>query len=309
MVFRTNKIKIFASLLVVFLTFSNVCVFAQKNSSEVASSAFVQGAKAFSSGEWISSIFLLRKAVSYPENNNAETWYMLITAEMYAGEYKNAYQDCELYFKNFPDSPYISYVLYHSGRALFCLGEYEKSILTLSDFCHQYPEHEMYASALYWIAESFFAGYNYDDAKILYKTVVNDYPKDAKAPAAQHRIETIEQSAREEKLLYLLKETGEEYLAAKEEYERQLRTLGAESSGDARRRILDLQKRNSELEKRVSDLNKTNSDLKNQLNAELAKNGDIKQQNSELVSDLKKRAFVVQQLLDEKRKAVESGAK
>lgn len=282
-------------------------VAAQSYTSEVASGAFVQGAKAFSAGEWISSIFLLRKAVSYPENNNAETWYMLITAEMYAGEYKNAYQDCEYYFNNFPGSPYVSYVMYQSGRALFCMGEYERSVLTLSDFCHQYPDHEMYASALYWIAESFFTGYNYDDAKILYQTVVNDYPNDAKASAAQHRIETIAQSAREEKLLYLLKETGEEYLAAKEEYERQLRTIGAENSGDVRRRVLDLQKKISELENKVSDLTKVNSDLKNQLDEEIAKNSDIKQKNKELVSDLKRRVSVVQQLLDEKKNNIESG--
>ena len=94
-------------------------VFAQNSNSGVASVAFVQGAKAFSAGEWMSSIFQLRKAVSYDENNNAETWYMLIAAEMYAGEYKNAFQDCELYLRNFSDSPYSSYVLYHKGRALF----------------------------------------------------------------------------------------------------------------------------------------------------------------------------------------------
>ena len=50
-------------------------VFAQNSNSGVASVAFVQGAKAFSAGEWMSSIFQLRKAVSYDENNNAETWY------------------------------------------------------------------------------------------------------------------------------------------------------------------------------------------------------------------------------------------
>ena len=282
-------------------------VFAQNSDSGLASTAFVQGAKAFGAGEWMSSIFLLRKAVSYSENNNAETWYMLITAEMYAGEYKNAFQDCESYLRDFSDSPYVSHVIYHKGRALFCMGEYEKSVLTLSDFCHQYQDHEMYPSALYWIAESFFAGYNYDEARQLYETVVNEYPDDAKAVASQYRIETIAQSSREEKLLYLLKETGEEYLAAKEEYERQLRLAGAENSGDVRRRIIDLQKKISDLEKNVSDLNKANSELQLKLDEELAKNAEIKKENNAMISELKRRASFAQELLKEKTKGSESG--
>ena len=178
---------------------------AQAYGQNIASAAFLQGTDAFKSGEWMSAVFMLRRAVSYPENCNSDTWDMLITAEMYAGEYKSAYQDCEMFLKDFPDSPYLSYVMYHKGRALFCLGEYERSVIQLSDFCHYYPDHEMYASALFWVAESFFAAYNYSDAEILYSRVVSEFPDDAKAAAAQYRIETIAQNAREEKLLYLLK--------------------------------------------------------------------------------------------------------
>lgn len=274
--------------------------FSQSGEAAVASSAFVQGAKAFGAGEWMSSIFLLRKAASYSENNNAETWYMLITAEMYAGEYKNAFQDCESYLVNFSDSPYVSYVLYHKGRALFCMGEYEKAVMGLSDFCHQYPDHEMYPSALYWIAESFFGSYNYDEAKQLYMAVVNDYPDDAKAMAAQYRIDTISQSSREEKLLYLLKETGEEYLAAKEEYERQLKYSGAESAAEARRRILDLQKKNGDLEREIQDYQHEISELKTKLEIEIGKNEEIKRQNDSMIDDLKRKASLTEDLLRNK---------
>ena len=226
---------------------------------------------------------------------------MLITAEMYAGEYKNAYQDCETYMQNFPESPYDSYVLYHRGRALFCMGEYEKSVLILSDFCHQYPDHEMYPSALYWIAEAFFEAYNYDDAEVLYSAIVNDYSDDAKADSAQYRLEIIKQAAREEKLIYLLKETGEEYLAAKEEYERQLRLSGVDSTSDARRRILDLQRTNADLERRVLELENENEELQEKLNDEIAKNGDIKSGTEFLLSDLKRKAEYTKKLLEEKQ--------
>ena len=222
---------------------------------------------------------------------------MLITAEMYAGEYKSAYQDCEVFLKDFPDSPYLSYIMYHKGRALFCLGEYERSVIQLSDFCHYYPDHEMYASALFWVAEAFFTAYNYSDAEILYSRVVSEFPDDVKAAAAQYRIETIAQNAREEKLLYLLKETGEEYLAAKEEYERQLKLSGSDSAGEARRRIMELQHANAELQKKITLLEQEKNDLSARLDEEKQMNSTIKNENEDMVSSLKQKALWTQELM------------
>ena len=270
---------------------------AQAYGQNIASAAFLQGTDAFKSGEWMSAVFMLRRAVSYPENCNSDTWYMLITAEMYAGEYKSAYQDCEMFLKDFPDSPYLSYIMYHKGRALFCLGEYERSVIQLSDFCHYYPDHEMYASALFWVAEAFFAAYNYSDAEILYSRVVSEFPDDAKAAAAQYRIETIAQNAREEKLLYLLKETGEEYLAAKEEYERQLKLSGSDSAGEAHRRIMELQHANAELQKKITLLEQEKNDLSARLDEEKQMNSTIKNENEDMVSSLKQKALWTQELM------------
>lgn len=302
---KKNVFRPIFAVIIFFFSF-----FASATDSGVASEVFVQGAKALRSGEWVSAVFQLRKAVTYPENNNDGTWYMLIASEMYAGEYKNAFQDSEFYLKEFPESEYISHVLYHKGRALFCLGEYERSVQVLSDFCHQYPEHDMYAAALYWIAESFFAGYHYDEAKVLYETVLNEYPSDAKANAARYRIDTIEQKSREEKLLYLLKETGEEYLAAKEEYERQLKYVGAENSADTRRRLLDLQKSNAELEKKVQDLQKNNDELNTKLAAKLSEEEERRQKSNQFILELKRKAMQAQNLLDEKEaeKAAENNS-
>src|SRR5574344_2362773 len=141
--------KMFVLFVFIFSFFTNL-VFSQSSVEQnVASVAFIQGTTAFKSGEWMSAVFMLRRAVSYPDNFNDDTWYMLITAEMYAGEYKSAYQDCESFLANFPESTYVSYIVYHKGRTLFCLGEYERSVLVLSDFCHFYPDNEMYASALF----------------------------------------------------------------------------------------------------------------------------------------------------------------
>ncbi len=294
--------KRFFKLMFIFISLSQVPVFSQE-ASDVASSAFLQGTTAYRNNEWVSAVFLLRKAVSYPENFNADTYYMLISAQMYSAEYKTALQDCELFLSNFAESPYTSFVVFHKGKALFFLGQYEKSVLQLGDFCHQYPEHEMYASALYWIAESFFASYNYDEAKMIYSRIVSEYSNDSKAPAAQFRLETIEQSAREEKLLYLLKETGEEYLSAKEEYERQLKLADSENSFDVRKRLMDLQRRNSDLEKQVAELNARNSELATQLETEKQLNNRIKNENDDMIESLKQKAWKTQQLLNQRTSA------
>jgi Uncharacterized protein conserved in bacteria len=260
--------------------------------------AFVQGCGAFRAGDWNSAMILLRKAVSYPANNTADAWYMLIASEMYAGEYKSASADCDTFLRSFPASMYAGYIRYQKGRALFYLGEYERSVLLLSDFCHQYPGNEMYASAIFWIAESFYAGYNYDEAKALYERILSDYPSDAKAPAAQYRIETIAQRTREEKLLYLLRKTGEEYLAAKEDYEKQMKMYDSSSAAANVKRISDLQKQNTALKDE-------NDALKTQI-AQLQRAGDISAAaaadgNSEEIARLKAKAREVQSLLDKQK--------
>jgi hypothetical protein len=71
------------------------------------------------------------------------------------------------------------------------MGNYVNAAYYLTEFCHAYPGHEMYAAALFWVAESFFAREQYDEARALYERIVQDFPQDAKRPDAQSRIETI----------------------------------------------------------------------------------------------------------------------
>lgn len=222
--------------------------------NESASSAFIEGCKAYSQGEWASAKFMLKKAVSYKENVNPDTYYMLIAAEINDGDYKVAYNDCNFYLKSFPKSVYYSRICYLKGKVLYSLGEYEKAVITLSDFCHQNQDSELYSYALFYIGESLFAGYQYDEAEAVYKRIITEFPESEKTPAAQYRIESILQRAREEKLLYLLKQTGEEYLSAKEEYEKQLRLYNSESINTTRQKLNEAQLRNEELEKQVADL-------------------------------------------------------
>lgn len=216
--------------------------------------AFQEGLAAYSKGQWESAVFLLKKAAGYAENFNADTYYMLITSEVYAGDNTEALDDCDVFLENFSDSIIKPRVDYLKGRILYSLGDYEKSIIVLSDFCHEYVSDEMYSYALFYIGESLYAGYKYDEASSIYERVVTDFPEAPKATAAQYRLDSISQRSREEKLLYLLKQTGEEYLFAKEEYEKQLRMYNSESVASTKQKLLDAQRKNQDLEQKILEL-------------------------------------------------------
>ena len=97
-----------------------VCLFVSGfiSASESAVSAFVEACKAYSRGDWSDAKFMLRKSVSYKENLNPDTYYMLISAEVYDGDNKNALDDCNFFLENFPDSMYYSRVYYQKGKII-----------------------------------------------------------------------------------------------------------------------------------------------------------------------------------------------
>lgn len=240
-------------LSLIFLSFfSCLFLFSQsvpKNKlTSVESANLRQGADAYKNEDWVSAIFFLRKVVSVPGSANDETYFMLIKSEIYAGEYRQAQGDCEKFLSQFQASPYREYVQYQNGRLLHLLARNEDAILSLSDFCHQNAESELYPLALFWIAECFYDEYNFEPARGLYERVVTDYPACERAPQAQYKLDLIERRAREEKLLYLLKVIGEENLSTREEYERQLRVYALEDESGVKRSLIDAQARIAELE-------------------------------------------------------------
>ena len=229
--------------------------------TQQAEKALVQGFEAYRNEDWTSALFFLRQAVATPAISTDETWYMLIMSEVYAGEYAAANADCERFIKQFSFSQYMPYIQYQKGRCLHYLSQNETAIIVLSDFCHQNPTNPLYASALYWIAEAFFAEYNYESARALYERIVVDFPDDAKVGAAQYRLDSIDQRGREEKLLYLLKVTGEENLAAREEYERQLRQYEAEDRLGLRQQLSASEARVAALERELAAARAENAAL------------------------------------------------
>ena len=228
-----------------------------------------QGFDAYRKNDWTSAMFFLRKAGSSSAGYDPETLYMLVMSEMYATEYKSALSDANLFLQKFASSRYAPYMHFQKGRALHFLGNNEDAVLVLSDFCHQNPKNELYASALYWIAECFYNEYNFDYARSLYERVVQDFPTDAKATDSRYRIEMIAQREREEKLVYLLKVTGEENLAAREDYERQIKLYQTEDKMGLRKSLSDAEARIAELESLLSAEKSNSAMLESQKNEAL----------------------------------------
>lgn len=255
-----HRFRIIFILLAVSFFFSS---YAESVSSVAEKDSAAQGYEAYRAGDWNTAVFLLRKAVSLNSNPASDTLYMLIMAEMHNQDYTGALADTDVFLTKYKDSLYVPYVQYQKGRASYYTGDYDAAVLLLSDFCHENPQNEMYASALFWMAESFYTACRYETARNLYERIVTDFASDAKAPESQYRIETIDQRAREEKLLYLLKKTGEEYLAAKENYEKQLKEYQAEGLVGIQRQLKSEQDKNAALTVENESLKQMNSELKN----------------------------------------------
>lgn len=286
-------------------------VFCQKYSAEQE-----QGFEAFRKNDWASAMFFLRKAGSLPEGFDEETLYLLVMSEINACEYSDALSDVNVFLQSFKKSRYLPYMHFQKGRVLHLLERNEEAVLVLSDFCHLYPDSELYAAALYWVAECFYDEYNFDSARALYERVVSDFPADSKAGDCRYRLEMIAQREREEKLIYLLKVTGEENLSAREEYERQIKLYQSQDKMGLRKSLADSQNRIAELEAELAEQKKANSALEvkvknfgeaisSQNVFEEKKDGEIGGKTSVPTIDpeieaLKQKALFLQFLLEEK---------
>ncbi len=266
--------------------------------SVVDDASLVQGFESYRNGDWPSATIFLRKAVTSPQNSTPEAWYMLVMSQMYSEDFSQALTDCNTFEDMFPESSLVPYVQYQKGRALHFLNRNDSAVLVLSDFCHQNPSNELYPSALFWIAECFYDDYNYDSARALYEKIVAEYAGSAKALEAKSRLEDIVQHDREEKLLYLLKMTGEEYLSSRENYEKQLKEYQTESVVTLRRQLTEAQERIAELEKEVLEVSQSSSYVPSATVAQ--EPGEDRVSHAEEILALKNKALRIKILLDEK---------
>lgn len=229
-----KKIKKILSLALLLLSLVSV-IWAENDNS-----LLIRGLEAYKQKDWTTALFFLRKASTLPENVTPETWYVLIMAEVYASDLESVLTDGAYFIQKFSQSPYVSQVEYQMARATFLLEDYNQALVMFEDFCKKYPNHDLYSSSLFWKAESLYQLYNFVDAEKFFKEVITNYPESPKVIEAAFRVELLEQRAREEKLLYLLRVTGEENLAAREDYERQIRQYQSEESINFKMKVTEL---------------------------------------------------------------------
>ena len=271
-----------------------------------------KGLQAYKEGDWESAILLLKNAVSLPETSTPEVLYVLVMSEMFNGNYWDVLKDGKTFCNLYPTSEYKVYVDYQMGRALHYLGKYVDSISVLQKFCADNQDNELFSSALFWMAESFYASYYFDEAKGLYERVVSDFPNSPKYVESLYRLDLIVQREKEEKLLYLLKVTGEEYISSKENYDRQIKQYNTEESIGLRNQLRiandNLKKSQSELdiireekanlEAKYADLEKSYNELQGQIDQINLEKEAERLQSLQDIEALKRKAQLIQEALD-----------
>ena len=286
------------------------------HAQNIQNDSLLDGYLSYQKGDWTNAAFFLRKAATDPSVSNDSVWYMIIMSEMNMEKFSNALADCNYFMQTFNDSSLLPNVKYQRGRILHYVGQNDNAVLELSDFCHENPESPVYSSALFWIAECFYEDYSFETAKTLYERVVSEFPESSKVEDSLFKISLINQREREEKLLYLLKLTGEEYLSARENYEKQLRIYQTEDAKELRKQLAQARERILELEynaannmtysqsgpvvESVSSENTRNESVpesKTDGNTSKASKGPV---SDEEIFTLKQKAALIQKLLDSK---------
>ncbi|MBU0934868.1 MAG: tetratricopeptide repeat protein [Spirochaetes bacterium] len=193
----------------------------------------------------------------------AEGLYWSALTHIAMNSYPAAKAVIDTFLELYPGHNRLEELLYQQGRIHYIMQEYEKSLQILKAFITLYPEAEVYASALFWIAESLYELGRFTDAEKIYTSIREDHRDSIKAEAAAYRIDLIRFKYREEELLTLLKWSHEESLKVIEEFQRREK---------AYEQALNLyQKRYGDLQQSISG-----SDT----------NTDLAQQNSELTTQL-----------------------
>lgn len=81
---------------------------------------------------------------------------------------------------------------YNNAKAYYDRGNFEEAIVRLEAFVAANPEHSYVPNALYWIAESYYAGRNMPKATRSFQDVIDRYPEHAKALDAKIKLSMIQ---------------------------------------------------------------------------------------------------------------------
>ncbi len=254
-------------------------VFVQENESteQTFGQDLVQGLEAYKIGNWEDALFFLKRTDNFQNALSDAVWYFVIMAEMNLGDYDAALRDGSTFLEVFSESIYVPEITYQTEYARFELDMYDEAINGFSDFIYVYPDHDFVSFAVFYTGEALYNTYDFSRAKSYFDRIVLEFPESTKYDDALFRLELLEQREREEKLLYLLRVTGEEAVAAKEDYERQIKQLQSEETLILRKRLQELETEHGKLQIERQELLAQNESLRNtvqELNTVIVENND-----------------------------------
>lgn len=184
-----------------------------------------EGLAAFRRSEFDTAILRFRELLlEEPERETeANAYFWLAKAAMALNRLDEAERNLEYYLRTFPSHEFAVEARYQRGRLLYMQEDYAASLEALSAFVERHPDSPFVANAIYWSGEALFTLGRLPEARQLFQTVIQDYPRSFRVEAARYRVSLIDLNARETELLQLLQWSHEEYLQALDEFERRER--------------------------------------------------------------------------------------
>ncbi len=278
------------------------------NQKQVFGQDFVQGLEAYKVGAWEDALFFLKRTSNFQDASSDTVWYFVIMAEVNLGDYAAVLRDGTTFLEMFPKSTYIAEISYETVYAQYELGMYDDAIKGFTTFASTHSSHEMVPFSVYYTGEALYNVYEFTRAKQYFDKIIIDYPDSSIYDDALFRLELLKQREREEKLLYLLRVTGEEAVAAKEDYERQIKQLQSEESLILSKRVQELEQSVNKLQVEKEELEIQNTTLKNtvqELNSVIAENTmkeveviEVQvETNNDLIDSLTNKASELEKLL------------
>lgn len=184
-----------------------------------------EGIDNFRLSQFNQSILLFREALLESDNpeTEAQAYFWLAKSFLAVGRLSEAERNLEYYLRNFPDHEYTVEAEYQRGRILMEKENYEAAIQTFSTFVEENPDSPFVANAIYWSGEALYSLGRMGEAKRLFETVIQDYPRSFRVEASRYRSTLIDLNGREEQLMELLQWSHEEYLQTLDEFQRKER--------------------------------------------------------------------------------------
>jgi TolA-binding protein len=184
-----------------------------------------EGLEHFREGEYQEAISSFRSLIfdtGEPAGGVAtpDAYYWIARSYMALGLLDEAERNLEYFLSSYPDHRLYADAVYQKGRLLFLQGDPESAILELEQFVERYPANDLVANALYWVGESLYSLGRLEEAARVFQKVVDEYPTSYKVTDARYRLSLVEFKKREDELLKLLKWSHEESLRVTEEYKR-----------------------------------------------------------------------------------------